>query len=46
MNPERWQLLKEIFEGAFDREASEREAYLDSACRSDPSLRKEVDALL
>ncbi len=46
MNPERWQLLKEIFEGAFDKEASEREAYLDSACRADPSLRKEVDALL
>jgi len=46
MKPERWQQLKEVFEGAFDKDPSERAAYLESACRSDPSLRKEVEALL
>jgi eukaryotic-like serine/threonine-protein kinase len=46
MNPERWQLLKEIFEAACDEKPSERTAFLDDACRPDPSLRKEVEALL
>jgi serine/threonine protein kinase len=46
VNPERWQLLKEIFDAALDKDASERHAFLDEACRSDPELRKEVEALL
>jgi eukaryotic-like serine/threonine-protein kinase len=46
MNPERWQLLKKIFEGALDRSASDRAAFLDDACRTDPSLRQEVESLL
>ncbi|MDM7996471.1 MAG: serine/threonine-protein kinase [Acidobacteriota bacterium] len=46
MKPERWQQLKEVFEGAFDKDPSQRAAYLEGACRSDPTLRKEVEALL
>jgi tRNA A-37 threonylcarbamoyl transferase component Bud32 len=46
VNPERWQRLKEIFDAALDKDASERIAFLDNACRSDPELRKEAEALL
>ena len=46
MNPERWQLLKEVFERAYEKPQSERAAFLDNACCADPALRKEVDELL
>jgi serine/threonine protein kinase len=46
MNPERWQLLRKLFEAALDKDESGRAAFLDEACRSDPSLRREVEALL
>jgi hypothetical protein len=46
VNPERWKLLKEIFDAALDKNASERIAFLDEACRPDPELRREVEALL
>jgi eukaryotic-like serine/threonine-protein kinase len=46
VNPERWQQLKSLFDEAIDKDAAGRAAFLDQACRSDPSLRKEVEALL
>ncbi len=46
MNPERWQQLKELYERAVEKDASERTAFLDEACRENRSLRKEVEALL
>jgi hypothetical protein len=46
MNPERWQRLRELFEAAVEKGASERTAFLDKACRDDQSLRREVEALL
>ena len=46
MNPERWQLLKELFEAAYEKSPAERAAFLDNSCSGDPSLKKEVEALL
>ena len=46
MNPDRWQRLKEIFEAALEKKPAERAAFLDDSCGADPSLRKEVEALL
>jgi hypothetical protein len=46
MHPERWQRLREVFEEAVEKDASQRAAFLDEACREDQSLRQEVEALL
>jgi len=46
MTPERWQQIRDVFEEAQELEPSQRSAFLDRACLTDPSLRKEVDALL
>ena len=46
MTPERWQLVKEILDGALRIREDERAAFLGRACQTDPSLRIEVDALL
>jgi eukaryotic-like serine/threonine-protein kinase len=46
VNPDRWQRLRELFEAAVDKDAAGRAAFLEETCRSDPSLRKEVEALL
>ena len=47
MAPARWQLITEIFHRAVAfGDAAEREAYLQGACHSDPSLREEIDSLL
>jgi serine/threonine-protein kinase len=46
VNPDRWQQLREIFEAALDMDASSRAAFLENACSTDPSMRKEVEALL
>ncbi len=46
MNSERWKRLKELFEEALDKNASDRAAFLDEACRTDRSLRREIEALL
>jgi eukaryotic-like serine/threonine-protein kinase len=45
MTPERWQQIKELFNQALDREAGEREAFLNEAC-NDEMLRQEVYSLL
>ena len=46
MKPERWQQLDSLFHSALEREPEERAAFLDEACGSDASLRKQVEALL
>lgn len=46
MNGERWQEIKAILESALQLDSAKRSAYLDQACSSDPSLRREVDSLL
>lgn len=46
MKAERWQQIDSILQAAMERDAAERPAFLDQACASDPSLRKEVEALI
>ncbi len=46
MDPDHWRELKDIFEAALDVEASDRAAFLEKACRDNPGMRKEVEALL
>jgi Tol biopolymer transport system component/tRNA A-37 threonylcarbamoyl transferase component Bud32 len=46
MTSDRWHRITEIFHAARIRRIEEREAFLVEACRDDPSLRPEVDALL
>ena len=44
-DPERWQRVKEIFQGALERKGAEREAFLAECC-DDTDLRSEVESLL
>ena len=46
MDPERWQQVARIYDGAAERPASERSAYLAHACGDDEPLRREVESLL
>ncbi len=46
MDPERYQMLKKIFDAVLEKNPSDRAAFLDRACGGDPSLRKEVESLL
>src|SRR5262252_7301706 len=46
MNPERWQQVADIFEGALRREAAERASFVTKACAGNDELRQEVEALL
>src|SRR5262245_59772586 len=46
MNPERWRQVTDIFHAALAREEDVRDAYLDDACRDDPSLAAEAQVLL
>ena len=46
VTPERWQRVKEVLEWAWERDAAERDAFLDQVCAGDPELRSQVDALL
>ncbi|HSL52755.1 MAG TPA: protein kinase [Pyrinomonadaceae bacterium] len=43
---QRWQRVKEIFDGALERQGAEREAFLDRACDGDGEVREEVESLL
>jgi serine/threonine protein kinase/Tol biopolymer transport system component len=45
-DPQHWQRVKEIFEGALERHGAEREAFLDQACDGEADVRKEVESLL
>jgi hypothetical protein len=46
MTPERWQQVKELFQSALEAEASQRAVLLEEACSGDPSLRRQVEALI
>jgi serine/threonine protein kinase/Tol biopolymer transport system component len=46
MTPERWRQISDIFHAAIDRDWNSRERFLEDACRHDPALRAEVDALV
>ena len=46
MTPDRWQLIKDLFTSALDREEPERSTWLDEQCRDDEALRAEVDSLI
>jgi serine/threonine protein kinase len=46
MTPERWAQIEELFHRAFECEPNERAGLLNEACRNDPELRREVEALL
>ena len=45
-DPQRWQRVKEIFEGALGRHGAERESFLEQACDGDAAVREEVESLL
>ena len=45
-NPQRWQRVKEIFDGALERHGLDRAAFLDRACDGDTDVREEVESLL
>jgi predicted ATPase/serine/threonine protein kinase len=46
MSSERWERTKEILEQALRLAPQERQPYLDSACRADADLRREVESLI
>jgi Tol biopolymer transport system component len=46
MTPERWQQIQDVLEKALELAPSDRSAFLDRACSSDPSLLQEVKTLL
>jgi eukaryotic-like serine/threonine-protein kinase len=46
MDPKRWQQVKELYQDALEREASQRAAFLDGASGGDANLRREVESLL
>jgi non-specific serine/threonine protein kinase/serine/threonine-protein kinase len=46
MTPERWQQIRDVLEKALELAPEQRSTFLDGACSSDPSLRKEVEVLL
>ena len=45
-DPKNWQRVKEVFEGALERDGVERDAFLDRECSGQPDLRSEVESLL
>jgi serine/threonine protein kinase/tetratricopeptide (TPR) repeat protein len=46
METKRWRQIEDLFQAALDCESVRREAFLDSACGHDTSLRQEVESLL
>ena len=46
MKPEQWNLVRELYDAALQREASERMEFLRAACGGDPELYHEVESLL
>ena len=42
----RWQRVEELLGAALERDAAEREEFLDEACAGDPELRRELGSLL
>jgi serine/threonine protein kinase/Tol biopolymer transport system component len=46
MNPERWQQIEKLYNSALELDPSQREEFLEKACPTDESIRKEVRRLL
>ena len=46
LTPERWQRARDVLHEAMEMGQSDRSAFLDSQCASDPSLRVELNELL
>ncbi len=46
MTEQQWERIKEICRSALEREASEREPFLEAACAGDAELRQGVEALM
>src|SRR4051794_35101768 len=46
LNPERWQQIRGIFDEALALPVEQRPRFLDSACKTDAALRREVESLL
>jgi hypothetical protein len=46
MEPERWRQISQLYHAAAVRADDDRRLFLDEACRSDQTLRKEVESLL
>jgi serine/threonine protein kinase len=46
LTPGRWAQIEELFHHAVECDSEDRDALLDEACRTDPELRQEVEALL
>ena len=46
MNPERWREIEAVLDATLDSDPSRWPAILDERCAHDPSLRREVEALL
>ena len=46
MTPEEWRRVQEILDAALQAQPAARGAYLDRACSSEPSLRREVESLI
>ncbi|MEJ7701210.1 MAG: hypothetical protein WKF71_16410 [Pyrinomonadaceae bacterium] len=46
MNPERWQQVRNIFDGALEHTPDERPRFLDKVCANDQEVRREVESLL
>jgi non-specific serine/threonine protein kinase len=43
---EHWEMVKQVHQGALEREASQRAAFLNDACAGDTALRQDVESLL
>ena len=46
MTPERWRQVEALYHSAWEREPSQRTAFLEEACQGDEDLRREVESLL
>ena len=46
MTPQRWAQIRQVFDGALERPAKDRAAYLRVLCARDEDLRHEVESLL
>jgi serine/threonine protein kinase/tetratricopeptide (TPR) repeat protein len=46
MDPQRWEKIERLYHLAREREAGEREKFLEETCAGDESLRRDVESLL
>ena len=46
MNPEKWQRVKQVFDGALACESDAQSRYIEEACQGDPAVLSEVETLL